>query len=61
MPLGTPVIATSIEIFSLGWSQPRSTKIEDRLHQYNNLEEIQLLDDESTVRRLKRLKPFELE
>jgi hypothetical protein len=33
---------------------------EDRLHQHTNVEAIQLLDNERTVRRLKRLKPFEL-
>jgi hypothetical protein len=35
-------------------------KHEDRLHQHTNVEAIQLLDNESTVRRLKRVKPFEL-
>jgi hypothetical protein len=35
-------------------------KPEDRLHQHTNMEAIQLLDNERTVRRLKRLKPFEL-
>jgi hypothetical protein len=34
-------------------------KHEDRLHQHTNVEAIQLLD-KRTVRRLKRLKPFEL-
>jgi hypothetical protein len=34
-------------------------KHEDRLHDHTNLEAIQLLDNEWTVRRLKRLKPFE--
>jgi hypothetical protein len=32
----------------------------DRLQQHTNVEAIQLLDNERTVRRLKRLKPFEL-
>jgi hypothetical protein len=35
-------------------------KHEDRLHQHTNVEAIQLLDSNRTVRRLKRLKPFEL-
>jgi hypothetical protein len=35
-------------------------KHEDRLHQHTNMEAIQLLDSERTVRRLKRLKPFEV-
>jgi hypothetical protein len=35
-------------------------KPEDRLHQRTNVEAIQLRDNERTVRRLKRLKPFEL-
>jgi hypothetical protein len=35
-------------------------KHEDRLHQHTNAEAIQLLDNERTVRRLKRLKPLEL-
>jgi hypothetical protein len=35
-------------------------KHDDRLHQHTNVEAIQLLDNERTVRRLKRLKPFEL-
>jgi hypothetical protein len=33
-------------------------KHENRRHQHTNVEAIQLLDKESTVRRLKRLKPF---
>jgi hypothetical protein len=32
----------------------------DRLHQHTNVEVIQLLDNEKTVGRLKRLKHFEL-
>jgi hypothetical protein len=35
-------------------------KHEDRLHQHTNVEVTQLLDNERTVRRLKRLKPLEL-
>jgi hypothetical protein len=35
-------------------------KHEDRLHQHTNVEAIQLLDKSRAVRRLKRLKPFEL-
>jgi hypothetical protein len=35
-------------------------KHEDRLHQHINVEAIQLLDNNRAVRRLKRLKPFEL-
>jgi hypothetical protein len=35
-------------------------KHEDRLHQHSNVEAIQLLDNSRAVRRLKRLKPFEL-
>jgi hypothetical protein len=35
-------------------------KHEDRLHQHTNVESIQLLDNNRAVRRLKRLKPFEL-
>jgi hypothetical protein len=35
-------------------------KHEDRLHQHTNLESIELLDTERTVRRLKRRKPIEL-
>jgi hypothetical protein len=35
-------------------------KHEDRLQQHTNGEGIQLLDNARTVRRLKRLKPFEL-
>jgi hypothetical protein len=35
-------------------------KHEDGLHQHTNLEAIQLLDNNRAVRRLKRLKPFEL-
>jgi hypothetical protein len=35
-------------------------KHEDRLHQHTNVEAIQLLDNSRVVRRLKRLKPFEL-
>jgi hypothetical protein len=31
-----------------------------RLHQHTSVEATQLLDNERTVRRLKRLKPFEL-
>jgi hypothetical protein len=34
-------------------------KHEDRLHEQSNVEAMQLLDIESTVRRLKRLKPSE--
>jgi hypothetical protein len=33
-------------------------KQDDRLHQHTNMEAIQLLDKERTVRRLKRLKPY---
>jgi hypothetical protein len=33
-------------------------KHEDRLHQHTDVEAIQLLDNERTVRRLKRLNPF---
>jgi hypothetical protein len=35
-------------------------KHEDQLHQHTNMEVIQPLDNERRVRRLKRLKPFEL-
>jgi hypothetical protein len=35
-------------------------KHEDQLHQHTNVEAIQLLDNSRAVRRLKRLKPFEL-
>jgi hypothetical protein len=35
-------------------------KHEDLLHRHTNVEVIQLLDNERTVRRLKRLKPLEL-
>jgi hypothetical protein len=35
-------------------------KLEDQLHQHINMEAIQFLDNKTTVRRLKRLKPFEL-
>jgi hypothetical protein len=35
-------------------------KHEDRLHQHTNVEAIQLLGNNRAVRRLKRLKPFEL-
>jgi hypothetical protein len=35
-------------------------KHEHRLHQHTNVEAIQLLDNNRTVRQLKRLKPFEL-
>jgi hypothetical protein len=35
-------------------------KHEDRLHQHTNVEAIQLLDNRRAVRRLQRLKPFEL-
>jgi hypothetical protein len=35
-------------------------KHEDRLHQHTNVEAIQLLDNSRAVRRLRRLKPFEL-
>jgi hypothetical protein len=35
-------------------------KHEDRLHQHTNVEAIQLLDNGTAVRRLKRLKPSEL-
>jgi hypothetical protein len=39
--------------------QRGSVTAEDRLHHHSNVEATQLLD-ETTVRRLKRLKPFEL-
>jgi hypothetical protein len=32
---------------------------EDRLHDHSNVEAVQLLENQRTVRRLKRLKPFE--
>jgi hypothetical protein len=35
-------------------------KHEDRIHQHSNVGAIQLLDNERTVGRLKRLKPFEV-
>jgi hypothetical protein len=35
-------------------------KHEDRLHQHTNVKAIQLLDNNRAMRRLKRLKPFEL-
>ena len=35
-------------------------KHEERLHHCVNVEEIQLLDKSELVRRLKRMKPFEL-
>jgi hypothetical protein len=35
-------------------------KHEDRLHQHTNVEALQLLDNSEIVRRLKRVKPFEL-
>jgi hypothetical protein len=35
-------------------------KHEDRLHQHTNVEAIELLNTERTVRWLKRRKPFEL-
>jgi hypothetical protein len=35
-------------------------KHEDRFHQHTNMEAIQLLDNSRAVRRLKRMKPFEL-
>jgi hypothetical protein len=35
-------------------------KHEDRLHQHANVEALQLLDNSGIVRRLKRVKPFEL-
>jgi hypothetical protein len=35
-------------------------KHEDRLHQPTNVEAIQLLENRRAVRRLRRLKPFEL-
>jgi hypothetical protein len=35
-------------------------KHEDRLHQQTNVEEIQLLDNRRALRRLNRLKPFDL-
>jgi hypothetical protein len=35
-------------------------KHEDRLHQHTNVEAIQLLYNSRAVRRLKRLKPFEI-
>jgi hypothetical protein len=38
----------------------KAKKHEDRLHQHNNMEAIQLLDNSRVVRRLKRLKPLEL-
>jgi hypothetical protein len=33
-------------------------KHEDRLHQHNNVEALQLLDTSDIVRRLKRVNPF---
>jgi hypothetical protein len=35
-------------------------KHEDRLHQHTNVEALQFLDNSDIVRRLKRVKPFEL-
>jgi hypothetical protein len=35
-------------------------KHEDWLHQHTNVETIQLIENERALRRLKRLKPFEL-
>jgi hypothetical protein len=35
-------------------------KHEGRLHQHENIEAIQLLDNMGTVRRLQRVKPFEI-
>jgi hypothetical protein len=35
-------------------------KHEDRFHQHTNVQATQLLDNSRAVRRLKRLKPFEL-
>jgi hypothetical protein len=35
-------------------------KHEDRLHQHNNVEALQILDNSDIVRRLKTVKPFEL-
>ena len=35
-------------------------KHEERLHRHDNVEAIQLLDNSALLRRLKRIKPFEL-
>ena len=35
-------------------------KHEERLHRHDNVEAIQLLDNSGLLRRLKRIKPFEL-
>jgi hypothetical protein len=40
--------------------QKIAQKHERRLHQHENVESIQLLDDVGIVRRLQRKKPFEL-
>ena len=49
--LGIPDVATEIQRFA--------AKHEARLHQHVNIEAIQLLNN-SSIRRLKRTKPFEL-
>jgi len=46
------VVSSEIQIFA--------QKYEERLHHHENAEAIQLLDNIGIVRRLQRIKPFEL-